>query len=86
MSILSNSLDRVGKRLIGRYELVSYIGLPGLGMRVISEIFHALGKCSRRRIALNIDAMSAIPFMGSSLILLHFLLGRDLLLSWGLGD
>ena len=50
--------------------LVSYIGLPGLGMRVISEIFHALGKCSRRRMALKIDAMSAIPFMGSSLIAL----------------
>ena len=38
-------------------------------MRVISEIF-LLGKCSRRRIALKIDAMSAIPFMGSSLIAL----------------
>ena len=39
-------------------------------MRVISEIFHALGKCSRRRIALKIVAMSTIPFMGSSLIAL----------------
>ena len=39
-------------------------------MRVISEIFHALRMCSRRRIALKIDAMSAIPFMGSSLIAL----------------
>ena len=50
--------------------MVSYIGLPGLGMRVISEILHALGKCSRRRMSLKIDAMSAIPFMGCSLIAL----------------
>nr|XP_033199830.1 uncharacterized protein LOC117162096 [Bombus vancouverensis nearcticus]XP_033204552.1 uncharacterized protein LOC117165201 [Bombus vancouverensis nearcticus]XP_033204555.1 uncharacterized protein LOC117165204 [Bombus vancouverensis nearcticus]XP_033204559.1 uncharacterized protein LOC117165209 [Bombus vancouverensis nearcticus] len=39
-------------------------------MRVISEIFQALGKYSRRRIALKIDVTSAIPFMRSSLIAL----------------
>jgi hypothetical protein len=32
-SSLSNSFDGIGRRLIGRYELVSFRGLPGLWIR-----------------------------------------------------
>ena len=43
-------------------------------MNVICDIFQDLGQYSRRRIALKIEEMSAIPFTSSSLIALVLIL------------
>jgi hypothetical protein len=40
----SNTLDSVGRRLIGLYELVSVGGFPGLAIIIIWAYFHCTGK------------------------------------------
>lgn len=40
----SQSFEKNGKRLIGRYEEVFSIGLSGLGNKTIIDSFHCRGK------------------------------------------
>jgi hypothetical protein len=40
----SNTLDSVGRRLIGLYELVSVGGFQGLAIIIIWAYFHCTGK------------------------------------------
>jgi hypothetical protein len=40
----SNTLESVGRRLIGLYELVSVEGFPGLSIIIILAYFHCTGK------------------------------------------
>jgi hypothetical protein len=40
----SNTLDSIGRRLLGLYELVSVGGFPGLAIMLIWAYFHCTGK------------------------------------------
>ena len=60
----SNTLDIMGKRLIGLYELSSVGGFPGLAIIIICAYFHWTGKQQRRRILLKMDVSNTIAFRG----------------------
>jgi len=42
--IFSNTFDRVGNRLMGRYDVTLSGGLLGFGISIISENFQVRGK------------------------------------------
>lgn len=50
--IRSNILERMGRRLIGRYDEGFWEGLPGFGKSIILENFQRRGKCVVRNIQL----------------------------------
>lgn len=50
----SQSLEKKGSRLIGRYEEGLSVGLPGFGNKMITATFHWRGKYDNLSMALRI--------------------------------
>jgi hypothetical protein len=62
----SKILETMGRRLLGRYEVTSVAGLPGLGIMTICANFQR-GKYWRRSILLNIAVRRVRAFFGMDL-------------------
>jgi hypothetical protein len=66
----SQTLDTMGRRLIGQYDVNSLGGFPGFKMRMTCATFHCARKYPLSRTALNIRVRYFIPVRGSSFIIL----------------
>jgi hypothetical protein len=63
----SKVFETMGRRLMGRYEVTSVAGLPGLGIMMICANFQRRGKYWRRSILLNIAVSRVRAFFGMDL-------------------
>ena len=63
----SRTLDIVGNKLMGRYEVGSVGSLPGLGITIISAVLSILGQYCVRSIPLNMYNRAITPFRCNSL-------------------
>lgn len=62
--IFSNSIVRVGSKLIGLYEVSRVFGLFGFGISITVDNFHIIGKYDSLSIALKIKVISGMGLRG----------------------
>jgi hypothetical protein len=87
IKLLFKILDRMGKGLIGRYDVNSLRGYPGFRMRMICANFHSAEKYPLSKTALNNCVGYFIPMLGDSLTILQVIFywnakNRLLVFSW----